>query len=79
MSSNKITGMGPNVTSNVTVLPSRGRVDPSGTQTVMPREGGGTGGTGARGRGSPQQQVINLDGKSLNRTAPRGTYLNIVV
>ena len=71
--------MGPPVASNVTVLPSRGRVDQAGSQTVLPRESGGTGGSGARGRGTSSQQVINLDGKSLSRTAPRGTYLNIVV
>jgi len=25
------------------------------------------------------RQTVNLDGKVLNKTAPRGTYLNIVV
>ncbi len=28
---------------------------------------------------TPPQQAVNLDGKILDRTAPRGTYLNIVV
>ncbi|MDR3440040.1 hypothetical protein [Telmatospirillum sp.] len=28
---------------------------------------------------SSQRQVINIDGKSFDRYAPRGTYLNILV
>lgn len=42
---------------------------------------GGVQGDGARFKSNPllPQQIINLDGKSFDLNAPRGTYLNIVV
>ena len=42
----------------------------------------GTAGQGVGRREVPNQgnrNLINLDGKQLNRAAPRGTYLNILV
>lgn len=42
----------------------------------------GTAGQGVGRREVPNQgnrNLVNLDGKQLNRAAPRGTYLNILV
>jgi len=42
----------------------------------------GTAGQGVGRREVPNggnRQLVNLDGKVLNRAAPRGTYLNILV
>ncbi len=48
-----------------------------------PMATGGAGQDGVNQRSSrsyvPPQQVVNLDGKILDRSAPRGTYLNILV
>lgn len=45
------------------------------------RSSAGVGGAKAKSSAtsSAPRQVINIDGKSFNRFAPRGTYLNILV
>ncbi|PKU24325.1 hypothetical protein [Telmatospirillum siberiense] len=59
-------------TSGVTVSQTNGnaRRSTSGTD--------GTKAKSSQSRATPRQ-VINIDGKSFDRYAPRGTYLNIVV
>ena len=49
---------------------------------AQPRTARTTAGQGVGRREVPdsgRRQLVNLDGKVLNRAAPRGTYLNILV
>jgi hypothetical protein len=50
----------------------------TGTANRAAASSHGTGGRSARKSSAPQQ-VINLEGGDFDKTAPRGTYLNIVV
>ena len=53
-----------------------------GSQTRSAISVSNTAGQGVGRREVPNQgnrNIVNLDGKQLNRAAPRGTYLNILV
>jgi hypothetical protein len=76
-------------------MASQGGVSKLGGNTILPpvqpqrnvdqaqaSQAAGRPGDGAGRREAPEsgrRPVINFDGKTLNRTAPRGTYLNILV
>ena len=54
----------------------------SGSQSRSAISVSGSAGQGVGRREVPNQgnrNLVNLDGKQLNRAAPRGTYLNILV
>jgi len=54
----------------------------SGSQTRSAVSVSNSAGQGVGRREVPnqgQRNIVNLDGKQLNRAAPRGTYLNILV
>ena len=54
----------------------------NGSQTRSALSVSNTSGQGVSRREVPnqgQRNFVNLDGKQLNRAAPRGTYLNILV
>jgi hypothetical protein len=63
------------------VSSSRRRTNASSTGDIQMPSSSGQGGVGQdRSRSSVAPgQVLNIDGKSLDRAAPRGTYVNIVV
>lgn len=60
---------------------SAGRSTVSQTNSNVRRTASASSGSGARATSSQTQsnarQVINVDGRSFDRYAPRGTYLNI--
>jgi hypothetical protein len=60
-------------TPGVTVLPPGGKDKTQGAPAVS---------SGTRNKSATAQtttQVVNIEGQTFNRRAPRGTYLNIVV
>lgn len=75
MISSSSNGIGGTRPSGPITIPGRARTVTSGTRHAPDTPERDDGPPDAR----PERQWINLDGRSFDLTAPRGTYVNILV
>lgn len=72
--SNGIPAIVDGLVSGLTALRTSGTVRQRNGAAV----GGGASGQSDNADGRPQRQLVNVEGQVLDRTAPRGTYVNIL-
>jgi hypothetical protein len=63
----------------VASLPGQRSVESAQQRASRSVAAAGQGGVGREAPAAGRRQWVNMDGKVLDRAAPRGTYLNIVV